>query len=72
MCITAEVSQLSNTTHTSEYVPMHRWNTSPLAPTTNSIGNLTDGIDFNAPFFPDSTGNNSNKDVFLHFNNFMP
>eukprot|EP00957_Ditylum_brightwellii_P191878 14606885-Ditylum_brightwellii.AAC.2 len=53
-----------NTASTSEYVPTHRWNTSPPVPDTNSICNLMDGIDFNKPFLPDYTGDNSKKDAF--------
>eukprot|EP00957_Ditylum_brightwellii_P173749 13228397-Ditylum_brightwellii.AAC.1 len=32
----------------------------------------TDGIDFNAPFLPDSTGDNSNKEACSYHNNFFP
>eukprot|EP00957_Ditylum_brightwellii_P209574 15362316-Ditylum_brightwellii.AAC.1 len=67
-----KVSQLPNTTPTNEYVPVHRWSTSPIVLDTNSICNLMEGIDFNEPFFPDSTGDNSNKDAFLYHNNFLP
>eukprot|EP00957_Ditylum_brightwellii_P210867 15365500-Ditylum_brightwellii.AAC.1 len=59
-----KVSQHLNTTHTNEYVPIHRWNTSPPVPDTNYICDLIDGIDFSKPLFLDSTGDNSNKDAF--------
>eukprot|EP00957_Ditylum_brightwellii_P059178 4491172-Ditylum_brightwellii.AAC.1 len=67
-----KVLQLPNTTHTSEYVPMHRWSASPPAPDTNYVCNLTVGIDFNEPFYPDSTGDTSNNDAFLYYSNFLP
>eukprot|EP00957_Ditylum_brightwellii_P109035 8317615-Ditylum_brightwellii.AAC.1 len=67
-----KVSQLPNTSPTNEYVPAHRWSTGPPAPDTNSSCNLMDGIDFNKSFFPDSTGDNSNKNAFLYHNNFLP
>eukprot|EP00957_Ditylum_brightwellii_P115203 8786016-Ditylum_brightwellii.AAC.1 len=67
-----KVLQLLNTTHTSEYVPTHSWSTSPSAQDTNDVRNLTAGIDFNEPFFPDSTGDSSNNDAFLYHNNFLP
>eukprot|EP00957_Ditylum_brightwellii_P009887 746096-Ditylum_brightwellii.AAC.1 len=68
-----KVSQLLNTTHTkpSEYVPTHRWSTSPPAPDTNYVHDLTADIDFNKQFFPDSTGDTSNNDEFLYHNNFL-
>eukprot|EP00957_Ditylum_brightwellii_P094951 7230746-Ditylum_brightwellii.AAC.1 len=58
-----KVSHYPNTASTSEFVPTHRWNTSPPVP---------DGIDFDAPFFPDSTDDTSNNDAFLYHNNFLP
>eukprot|EP00957_Ditylum_brightwellii_P030218 2287200-Ditylum_brightwellii.AAC.1 len=67
-----KVSQLPNATPTNEYVPMHRWNTSPSTPDTYNISNLTDGIDFSKPFLPDSTSVNRNKDSFLYHDNFFP
>eukprot|EP00957_Ditylum_brightwellii_P131235 10009160-Ditylum_brightwellii.AAC.1 len=47
-----KVSRLPNT---NEYEPIHRWNTSPPAPDTSYVCNLTAAINFNEPFFPDST-----------------
>eukprot|EP00957_Ditylum_brightwellii_P077707 5905029-Ditylum_brightwellii.AAC.1 len=67
-----KVSQLLNTTHTIECVPTHRWSTSPPAQDTNYVRNLTASIDFDEPFFPDSTGDTSNNDGFLYQNNFLP
>eukprot|EP00957_Ditylum_brightwellii_P204013 15337214-Ditylum_brightwellii.AAC.1 len=66
------VSKYPNTASTGEYAPTHRWSTSPPAPDTNSACNLMDGIDFDAPFLPDSTGDNSTKYAFLYHNNFFP
>eukprot|EP00957_Ditylum_brightwellii_P073445 5581173-Ditylum_brightwellii.AAC.1 len=69
VCVSHEsqqkVSKHLITASTSEYVPMHRWNTSPPVPATNSICNLTDGIDFNKPFLSDSSGDNHKKMNFL-------
>eukprot|EP00957_Ditylum_brightwellii_P134962 10290513-Ditylum_brightwellii.AAC.1 len=50
----------------------HRWSTSPPAQDTNYVHNLTAGIDFSEPFFPESTGDTSNNDEFLYHNNFLP
>eukprot|EP00957_Ditylum_brightwellii_P001497 116674-Ditylum_brightwellii.AAC.1 len=66
------MSHYPNTASTSNYVPRHIWSTSPPAPDTNSAHNLTDGIDFDAPFFPNSTGDTSKSDAFLYHNNFFP
>eukprot|EP00957_Ditylum_brightwellii_P130604 9963237-Ditylum_brightwellii.AAC.1 len=66
-----KVSQLPNTTPTDEYVPTHRWNTSPHVLDNYSIHNLTDGINFNKQFLPNSTDNNSNKDAFLYHDYFF-
>eukprot|EP00957_Ditylum_brightwellii_P018854 1417156-Ditylum_brightwellii.AAC.1 len=57
-------SHYLNTASTCNYIPTHRWSTSPPAPDTNSVRNLTDGIDFNKPLFPDSTGDTSKSDAF--------
>eukprot|EP00957_Ditylum_brightwellii_P193410 14726698-Ditylum_brightwellii.AAC.1 len=67
-----KVSHYPNTAATSNYVPMHRWSTSPPASNTNSVHNLMDGIDFGTPFFPDSTGDTSKSDTYLYHNNFFP
>ena len=67
-----KVSHCQNIASTRSYVPTHRWNTSPPTPATNSVRNLTDGIDFDAPFFPDSTGDTSKSDAFSYHNNFFP
>eukprot|EP00957_Ditylum_brightwellii_P134579 10260178-Ditylum_brightwellii.AAC.1 len=67
-----KVSRLLSTTHTSEYVPTHRWSTNPSAPDTNYMRNLTTGIDFNKPFFPDSTDDTSMNGAFSYHNNFLP
>eukprot|EP00957_Ditylum_brightwellii_P193838 14760555-Ditylum_brightwellii.AAC.1 len=67
-----KVSHYLNITSTSNYVPTHRWSTSPPAPTTNSVRSLTDGIDFDAPFFPDSNCDISKSDAFSYHNNFFP
>eukprot|EP00957_Ditylum_brightwellii_P101958 7771128-Ditylum_brightwellii.AAC.1 len=67
-----KVSHYMNAASTSNYVPTHRWSTSPPALDTNSVHNLTDGIDFNEPFFPDFTGDTRKSDTFLHHNNFFP
>eukprot|EP00957_Ditylum_brightwellii_P178759 13616219-Ditylum_brightwellii.AAC.1 len=67
-----KVSHYLNTASTGEFVSMHRWSTSPPALDTNSVSNLMDGIDFDAPFLLDSTGDTSNKDTFLYHNNFFP
>eukprot|EP00957_Ditylum_brightwellii_P125378 9555865-Ditylum_brightwellii.AAC.1 len=67
-----KVSHYLNTTSTGEYVPTYRWSTSPTASDTNSVRNLTDGIDFNAPCLSDSTGNTSKSDTFSYHNNFFP
>eukprot|EP00957_Ditylum_brightwellii_P138123 10528854-Ditylum_brightwellii.AAC.1 len=50
-----KVSNHPNTASTTEYMPMHRWNTSPPVPDTYSIRNLTDDIDFNKLFLSGST-----------------
>eukprot|EP00957_Ditylum_brightwellii_P107316 8188584-Ditylum_brightwellii.AAC.1 len=67
-----KVSHYPNTTSTSDCVPTHRWSTSLPAPDTNYVCNLADGIDFNGPFLPDSTGDTSKSDVFLYHSNFFP
>eukprot|EP00957_Ditylum_brightwellii_P039480 2986594-Ditylum_brightwellii.AAC.1 len=59
-----KVLHYPNTASTGEYMPMYRWSTSPPAPDTNSVRNLTDSIDFNEPFLPDSTGDTSKSDAF--------
>eukprot|EP00957_Ditylum_brightwellii_P144435 11002257-Ditylum_brightwellii.AAC.1 len=66
-----KVPHYRNTASTGEYVPTHSWSTSPPAPATNSVRNLTDGIDFNKPFLPNSTGDTSKSDTFLYHNNFF-
>ena len=67
-----KVSQRQNLASTRTYVPTHRWNTSPPTPTTNSVRDLTDGIDSDAPFFPNSTRDTSKSDAFSYHNNFFP
>ena len=67
-----KVSHCQTIASTCSYVPTHRWNTSPPTPATHSVRNLTDGIDFDAPFFPDSTGDTSKSDAFSYHNNFFP
>eukprot|EP00957_Ditylum_brightwellii_P191472 14577641-Ditylum_brightwellii.AAC.1 len=42
-----KVSYYPNIVSTRNYVPMHRWSMGPPAQDTNSVHNLTDGIDFN-------------------------
>eukprot|EP00957_Ditylum_brightwellii_P072549 5513178-Ditylum_brightwellii.AAC.1 len=66
-----KVSHYLNTTSTGEYVPTHRWSTGPPVSDTNFVCNLMDGIDFDAPFLPDSTKYTSNNDAFLYHNNFF-
>eukprot|EP00957_Ditylum_brightwellii_P098488 7503122-Ditylum_brightwellii.AAC.1 len=67
-----KVSLYPNTASTGEYMPMHRWSTSSPAPDINSVHNLMDDIDFDAPFFPNSTADTSNNDAFLYHNIFFP
>eukprot|EP00957_Ditylum_brightwellii_P129432 9873684-Ditylum_brightwellii.AAC.1 len=67
-----KVSHYLNIASTINYVPTHRQSTSPPAPDTNSLRNLTDGIDSDAPFFPDSTSDTSKSDTFSYHNNFLP
>eukprot|EP00957_Ditylum_brightwellii_P187937 14308885-Ditylum_brightwellii.AAC.1 len=67
-----KVSHYPNTASTGEYMSMKRWSTGSPIPDTNSVCNLMDGIDFDTPFFPDSTGGTSNNDAFLYHNNFFP
>eukprot|EP00957_Ditylum_brightwellii_P181628 13835651-Ditylum_brightwellii.AAC.1 len=67
-----KVSHYLNITSTSIYVPTHRWSARPPVPATNSVRNLTDGIDFDVPFFPDSTCDISKSDTFSYHNNFFP
>eukprot|EP00957_Ditylum_brightwellii_P164828 12549041-Ditylum_brightwellii.AAC.1 len=66
-----KVSQLTNTTATNEYVPMHRLNTSQPMPDTHAISNLVNDVDFSAPRLPDSTRDISNKGSFMYHNNFF-
>eukprot|EP00957_Ditylum_brightwellii_P097512 7426654-Ditylum_brightwellii.AAC.1 len=66
-----KVSHYPNTASTRNYVTMHRWSTSPPALDTTSVRNLTDGIDFDARFFPNSTGDTSKSDAFSYHNNFF-
>eukprot|EP00957_Ditylum_brightwellii_P016031 1208164-Ditylum_brightwellii.AAC.1 len=66
------MSHYPNIASTGGFVPMYRWNTSPSVSDKNSVHNLMDGIDFDAPFLPDSTDDNSNKDAFSYHNNFFP
>eukprot|EP00957_Ditylum_brightwellii_P141459 10776784-Ditylum_brightwellii.AAC.1 len=74
-CVTHSLQQkvphYPNTASTDEYAPMHRWSAGPPSPDTNSVRNLMDGIDFNAPFLPGSTGDTSKSDAFSYHNNFF-
>eukprot|EP00957_Ditylum_brightwellii_P001963 151133-Ditylum_brightwellii.AAC.1 len=45
-----KVPKHQNIAFAGEFVSMHRWNTSPSVPDTNSVYNLTDDIDFDALF----------------------
>eukprot|EP00957_Ditylum_brightwellii_P053579 4059345-Ditylum_brightwellii.AAC.1 len=67
-----KVSHYLNTASTGDYMPTHRWSTNPPTPDTNPICNLTDGIDYNKPFLPVSTGDTNKSDAFLYHNNFFP
>eukprot|EP00957_Ditylum_brightwellii_P211402 15366134-Ditylum_brightwellii.AAC.1 len=61
-----------------EYFPMLKTPTNSLVecqspvPDMNYVHSLTASIDFNKPFFPDSTGDTSSNDAFLFYNNFLP